>query len=351
MPDGLQGGAEVASSLSVSVLLPVRDGAEHLPEAIASLEAQTLVDLEVIAVDDGSTDATPALLSAWARRDARVRLVTQPPAGIVSALERARSEARAPWLARMDADDVSEPGRLEAQLALMESDPALVACGCGIRYFPEDRVREGALRYQEWINAAVTPEAIAREIFVECPLAHPTFFMRADAVAAVGGYRDRGWPEDYDLVLRLWASGGRLGKIPEPLLRWREGPDRLSRTDPRYGPGAFLACKVDHLRRTLLRDRSSVIVWGAGPVGKAAARALLAAGVAVLAFVELDPRKIGQEIHGAPVLDMEEGLAAGRPGARPLHLAAVGQSGARGRIRATLQKAGLRELEDFVAIA
>jgi GT2 family glycosyltransferase len=352
-----------------SVLLPVRDGARHLHEAISSLEAQTLEDFEVIAVDDGSTDETPDVLAAWAARDARVRVHTQPASGIVAALEHARASAQAPYLARMDADDVSEPTRLARQLALMEADATLVACGSGVTYFPEEEVREGTLRYQAWINAAVTPDELTREIFVECPLAHPTFFLRTGAVEAVGGYRDAGWPEDYDLLLRLWAAGGRLGKVPEPLLRWREGPDRLSRTDPRYTPEAFLACKVHHLRRTLLRGRVGVVVWGAGPVGKAAARALMAtpaAGAAgatpratpstpLLAFVDLDPRKIGQEIHGAPVLDTEQGLEvglrSGPGGGRVLHLAAVGQPGARERIRATLEGGGLRELEDFVAIA
>lgn len=354
----------MASRPVVSVLLPVRDGAAHLPEAVASLESQTLADFEVIAVDDGSTDATADILRAWARRDARVRIVSGASAGIVAALERARSEARAPYLARMDADDVSAPTRLAAQLAHMEGDPSLSGCGCGVRYFPEECVREGALRYQAWLNAAVTPDQIAREMFVECPLAHPTFFLRAEAVERVRGYVDRGWPEDYDLVLRLWGAGARLGKVPEALLGWREGPERLSRTDRRYGAEAFLACKVHHLRRTLLAAprgtaRRSVVVWGAGPVGKAAARALLSAGVELRAFVELDPRKIGQEIHGAPVLDVDAGLRVGRAGrggratepAPPLHLAAVGQAGARERIRGTLREAGLTELEDFAAIA
>jgi len=337
----------VTATPLVSVLLPVRDGLPHLGEAIESLEAQTLGDFEVVAVDDGSIDETAEVLAEWARRDARVRVVRQPALGIVGALERARAEAYAPYLARMDADDVSEPARLTAQLALMEARPELVACGCGVTYFPHDTVREGALRYQAWINAAVTPEEIERELFVECPLAHPTFFLRASAVEAAGGYRDRGWPEDHDLLLRLWAAGGRLGKVAEPLLRWREGPDRLSRTDARYGPEAFLACKVHHLGRTLLQGKTGVVVWGAGPVGKAAARALASSGTTVLAFVEVDPRKIGQEIHGAPVLDASGGLGI-RGG---LHLAAVGQPGARERVRGLLRGAGLSELEDFVAIA
>ena len=329
----------------------MRDDAPHLPEAIASIEAQTLDDYEVVAVDDGSTDETPEILAGWAARDRRVRVVTQPASGIVAALERGRAEARAPYLARMDADDVSEPTRLRAQLALMEGDPTLAACGTGVVYFPDEEVRDGARRYQEWLNAAITPDQIAREIFVECPLAHPTFFLRAAVVEEVGGYRDAGWPEDYDLLLRLWAAGGRLAKAPEPLLRWRERPDRLSRTHARYTPEAFLACKVHHLQRTLLRGRDGVVVWGAGPVGKTAARALVATATPLLGFVDVDPRKIGQEVYGAPVLDPEEALQAGRWSGRVLHLAAVGQPGARERIRTTLEEGGLRELEDFVAIA
>lgn len=331
----------------ISVLLPVRNGEEHLAEAAASLEAQTDPDFEVLAVDDGSTDATPGVLSEWAARDRRVRVVRQPASGIVAALERGRSEARGAYLARMDADDVCEPFRFAAQRALLESHSALAGCGAGVRYFPRHHLRDGARRYEEWLNGAVEPEEVAREIFVECPLAHPTFFLRSAAVEAVGGYQDRGWPEDYDLVLRLWRAGGELANVPQVLLHWREGTGRLSRTDPAYAPSCFLACKVHHLRRTLLAGDRPAAVWGAGPVGKAFARALLASGTPVAAFVEVDPRKIGQEIHGATVLDTHGGLSLGGV----LHLAAVGQPGARSTLRGILSGAGLEELRDFVAVA
>jgi glycosyltransferase involved in cell wall biosynthesis len=332
----------------VTVLLPVWNGAEHLPEAIASIEAQTHDSFGVVAVDDGSTDGTADLLDEWAARDPRVEVYHQDKQrGIVEALEVARARATGSYLARMDADDICAPTRLARQHALMRLDPTLVGCGSCIEYFPEEAVRDGALRYQEWINAATVPEEIERELFVECPLAHPTFFLRADAVEAVGGYRDAGWAEDYDLVLRLWEAGGRFAKVPSTLLRWREGPDRLSRTDPRYAPEAFLACKVHYLRRTLLNDREGIVVWGAGPVGKTAAKAFVEAGVSLRAFVEVDPRKIGQEIHGVPVLDPEEGAQIDDV----LHLGAVGQPGARERIREALIRAGRSELRDFVAIA
>ena len=227
------------------------------------------------------------------------------------------------------------------------AEPALALCGSGVRYFPRAELRDGARRYERWINACVTADEIGKNLFVECPVAHPTFFMRADAVARVGGYLDRGWPEDYDLVLRLWAAGGRIAKAPDALLRWRDRPKRLSRTDARYGADAFLACKVHHLGCTLLAGRRGAVVWGAGPIGKSAARALRGAGTEVLAFVELDPRKLGQRMHGAPVLGIDEALAI----EGVLHLAAVGQPGARERIRGLLSGAGFEEPRDFVAIA
>ena len=332
---------------TVSVLLPVRDAEATLPAAIESIETQTFTDFEVVAVDDGSTDGSSELLDAWRARDARVCVVRQAPGGIVDALEAGRSLARGRYLARMDADDVALPDRFEAQFALMEANPDWAVCGSHIEYFPSESVRGGALRYQEWLNSLETPNHVERDLFVECPLAHPTFFLRADAVREAGGYSDRGWPEDYDLLMRLWARGGRLGVVPRTLLRWREGSDRLSRNAPTYSQDAFRRCKVSYLLDTLARARDGVVVWGAGPLGKAFAREVQSAGGEVRAFIDVDPRKVGQTIHGATVLP-PEGIHS-LTGA--FCVASVGQKGARAEIRESLIEAGWREAEDFVAVA
>ena len=331
----------------ISVLLPVRDAAKHLDEALASLAGQTFSDFEVIAVDDGSLDASLDILRKWAVRESRVQVIATPYGGIVSALETARRVARGGYLARMDADDVAHPHRLARQLAAIQGDRSLVAVGCGVAYFPRSSVGSGARRYERWINSLTTSLEIERDLFVECPLAHPALLLRADAVDAAGGYRDPGWPEDYDLILRLWERGGRFANVPEVLLQWRERPGRLSRTSPAYSADAFRRCKVHYLERNLLPGRDGTVVWGAGPTGKGFARALQAVGVPLRAFVELDPRKIGKTIHGAPVVPPE----------RIDHfrgafcVAAVGQAGARGEIRSALHEAGWREMEDFVAVA
>jgi glycosyltransferase involved in cell wall biosynthesis len=331
----------------VSILLPVRNGGPLVSEAVESILEQSFSSFELLVVDDGSTDETPDVLRALADADSRVQVVRQEAQGIVAALELARERARGRYLARMDADDIALPGRLEAQVGLMEADPRLVVVGTQVAYFPRDHVRVGALRYERWVNSLVDHDALVRDVFVECPIPHPTFLLRASTVDLVGGYRDREWPEDYDLVLRLWEAGGRMGKVPAVLLKWREGEARLSRCHPAYSEEAFRRCKVHHLLRTHLSGGREVVVWGAGPVGKAFARELQAQGGHLAAFVDLDPRKIGQDIHGAPVIPPGEANAY----RDAFSVAAVGKGRAREEIRSALTELGREEMEDFVAVA
>ena len=319
----------------------MRDEAPFLAEALESLSAQTLDDFEVVVVDDGSADASAEIAEAHAEHDARFRVLRQPRSGLVAALERARAAARGELLARMDGDDVALPGRLELQAAAMQ-DEALDACGGRIEYFP--RATEGARRYAGWINSLTTTETAARDIFVECPLPHPTLVVRREALEGAGGYRDEGWPEDYDLVLRLWARGARFRNVAEHVLRWRDHPGRLSRTEPRYSLDAFLRCKIHHLRRTLMRDRDGVLVWGAGPVGKSFGRALRAE---LRGFVEVHPRKLGREIYGVRVISADEASRF----EEALWLGAVAGEEARAEIREVVAEHGRTDGKDFVAVA
>jgi glycosyltransferase involved in cell wall biosynthesis len=324
----------------VSVLMPVRDEAPYLAEALESLSEQTLEDIEVLVVDDGSRDGSAEIADAHARGDSRFRVLRQQPAGLVAALERARAEARGRYVARMDGDDVALPRRLETQVAALEADNRLAACGGGIAYFPAETVREGARRYERWINGLVTEDAAARDVFVECPIPHPTLMARWEVLE----YRRCDWPEDYDLVLRLWARGERFRNVDALVLRWRDHAARLSRTAPRYSLEAFVRCKVAHLRATLLRGFDSVIIWGAGPVGKSFAREL---GQQVVAFVDVDPRKIGKHVYGVPVVALEAALAF----ADAFALGAVAGEDARAEIRAAIAAQGRRDGVDFVAVA
>ena len=338
----------------VSVLLPCRDVAAWLPECIESIEAQSLRDYEVLAVNDGSTDETGVILRRWSARNDRVRYfetgsaTRRAPAdgGLVKALNLAASAARAPIVARMDGDDVADPLRLELQRDLLTTRRDLAACGTAVELFPRSEVGEGYVRYEAWLNGLSEPDDLARDLFVECPVAHPTLMIRRSVLSALGGYRDAGWPEDYDLVLRLHAAGMQAANLDRQLLRWRVRPDRHSLKSDRYSAGAFRRCKVHFLERAFLPVRRPLVMWGAGKVGKPLARELIKQGLPVTAFVDLDARKIGQEIHGVCVLD-PEGFEDLIYDADPYVLAAVGSPGAREEIRVALNAMGRLEIDDF----
>lgn len=328
----------------VSVLLPTWNALATLPEALGSVLDQRGVSLEVVVVDDGSADGTAPWLRARAALDPRVIPLLRPHEGLVAALNAGLAACRAPLVARMDADDRSLPGRFAAQAAWLAAHPEASVVGCRIRCFPEDAVQGGMRHYEAWQNDLLEHEDLVREIFVEAPFVHPSTMLRRTALAAVGGWRDEGWPEDYDLWLRLFAAGHRFGKVPDLLFFWRERSARLTRTDPAYAPERHLRLKAHFLARTVLSGRDAVQIWGAGRGGKLLRRALAAEGVTVARFFDIDPRKIRGTVAGTVPVLSHAALADHRD--LPT-LVAVGSRGARDPIRAALPALGVVEGRDL----
>jgi glycosyltransferase involved in cell wall biosynthesis len=328
------------------VLLPARDAEATLPAALRSCLRQSEARLEVIVVDDGSRDGTARVAEAAGSGDPRVLLLRTPARGLVPALHEGLVACRAPFIARMDADDWMHRDRLALQLAALEADPTLAGVGCHVRIFPRAALTDGRRAYERWLNEIDSPERVAAEAFVECPLAHPGLCLRRDALLDLG-WRDRGWPEDYDLVLRLLASGRRLGVVPRRLLGWRDGPGRLSRRSPVYALERFTACKAHFLAEGFLAASREYLLWGYGRTGRALRRALAAHGRTPSHVIELHPGRLGQRIHGAPVLPPEA-----LPGLRgtPLVVSVAGAE-ARALIRAQLAALAFAEGADFVCAA
>jgi len=336
---------------AISVLMPCYNAASTMDEAVESILDQTFADLELIAVDDGSTDETRRRLDTWARRDKRVTVLPRSHGGLVDALQAGLSACRAPLVARMDADDRSSPDRLGRQFAALEAHPEVTVVGCLVEGFPLQDVRQGFQMYIEWLNGLVTPEAIAREIFVESPLAHSSVVMRRSWLERVAGYQDRGWPEDYDLWLRLHLAGARFAKVPEVLVGWREHPARATRTAGRYAVENFLRAKAHYLTCGPLVGRDSLVIWGAGQIGRRLAKHLVRGGAPLRAFIDIDPAKIGQIRRGVPTFGVEELPALWTSLPRPVLVAAVGSRGARALIRGRLTELGLAEAQDWWAVA
>ncbi|HSO32714.1 MAG TPA: glycosyl transferase, partial [Labilithrix sp.] len=235
-----------------------------------------------------------------------------------------------------------------AQQALLERDASLAAVGVLVEGFPAPR--PGMLRYIAWQDSLVTPSDHARAIFCESPLCHPSTMLRRSALVAVGGWRDDGHAEDYDLWLRLDAAGYGLAKVPRLLFRWRIRPDSLTWTDARYAPERLLETRALHLASRLRSLGLPFLVWGAGQTGRRLARALEAHDLRPRAFVDIDPRKIGGVARGLPIVDAADGIARARA-AEALLVVAVGQPGARDVVRARLADHGLVEGRAYVCAA
>lgn len=210
----------------VSVIIPIYNAAQFLANAVDSVLKQTFRDIEVLAIDDGSTDRSPSILAEFAASDPRVRVISQRNAGIVNALEAGRSIARGEFIARMDADDWALPDRFARQLDAMRSDPSLVALGSSVTFM------DATGNAVEICHRPIDPTAVRSALLAGDGgvLIHPAVMFRAETVAAVGGYRRSAqYVEDLDLYLRL-DSVGLLGNLPERLLNYRVHPKSINFT-------------------------------------------------------------------------------------------------------------------------
>lgn len=304
----------------VTVLLPVWNGAflpltaegeEPLRVAIRSLARQEAApgapvpDFEVLAVDDGSTDGTAALLDALAAEYPCLRVLHRPHEGLPGALNAGLEAARGELIARMDADDVCHPQRLALQAAWMADHPETGLLATRVHFGGDRETARGFAHFVDWQNGLLDHEAISRNRFRDTPVSHPSVMFRRELPRLHGGYADGFFAEDWELWLRWLHAGVRMAKLPQELLVWNDPPRRATRSDSRYCEAANNQLRARWLARWLERHNPwhpQVYLLGAGKVARRRLAPLWEKGVRVAAFVDIDPKKIGQKVHGVPVI-------------------------------------------------
>jgi len=209
----------VARIEAVSVIMPAYNAMPYVREAVESILRQTFRGIELIVVDDGSTDGTGAYLDSLT--DPRVRVIRQANQGDAAASNAALRAAKHEWAARMDADDVALPERIEREVAFLEANPQYDLVGCGWGYIGPDGRR---------LKAVHRPQLSAPPRFqplVDSMIVHPGLVYRRSAVLAAGGYADD-LAGDLDLCLKLDEAGLQTAAIPDVLVLVRVLPKGVS---------------------------------------------------------------------------------------------------------------------------
>lgn len=227
-----------------SVLMPVYNAERYVGHAVESILRQTWHDFEFLIIDDGSTDRSPEMLRAYAERDPRILLVSRANTGYLRALNEGWPLCRGEYVARMDADDVAMPERLQRQIAFLDAHPDCLMVGCALLRIDA----EGDLLCEERLPEGHA-EIEARLLRGRGAIGHPAALIRREALVEVGGYREPYYgAEDHDLWLRL-AERGRLANLPEALLKCRVHAGNFTFVNEQRGRAAARVVVEEAYRR------------------------------------------------------------------------------------------------------
>lgn len=230
-------------SPKVSVLMSVYNGEPFLSDAIKSILNQTFKDLEFIIIDDGSTDRSCDIIEKFKANDPRVIFLKQANQGLVASLNKGLGIAKAPLIARMDADDIALEKRLEKQVNYMNSNPEVLALGTAIRIIDKNN---------SLIKDVIFPslkEDLMELMQLDNQIAHPSVLYRKKSVINVGGYREiLQRAQDFDLWLRL-SEVGPIDNLSEVLLLYRDHPKNISKVENHSQRIAALCARYSSLRR------------------------------------------------------------------------------------------------------
>ena len=334
--------------------MPVKNAGRYLAPAINSILEQSHHHLQLLIVNDCSDDGS--LEQAKTQfNDPRITFADSPSQGIIAALNYGVKIARYDLIARMDGDDIAHPERLRTQLNYLAQNPHIDIVGAQVRLFRDSQpLGEGYARYQAWINQLCDHESISRHFFVESAIAHPTALFSKETFSKLGGYQDKGWPEDYDLWCRAFVAGMKFGK-PEGqvLLHWRDHNQRASRAQSRYEKTQFLSCKAHYIAKFLKqKNKNQCSIWGTGPTGLKLHDLLEANGITITHFHDINPKLKNKTKRGKPITVLENPANLSYDNmSQTLCIAAVSARGASAKLEHFFNSLGLTANQHYLLAA
>lgn len=294
----LQGDA--AKTPAISIILPFYNSEKTLERALNSISSQSFTNFECILIDNNSTDESTKIASGFCNDDMRFRLVDEKKQGVVHAFNKGLSKAKGKFIARMDADDWSFPGRFMKQITFLEKHNEYDVVAGLAEYVSHKSNTKGFERYVNWSNSIMDFKDILLKQFMESPIINPTVMWRKEVSDHYGSYADGNFPEDYELWLRWLEKGIKIYKLPDKLIRWYDSKNRLTRIDDKYSDEAFFNLKTLYLAKWLKIHNPfhpNVVVWGASKISRNRAKALKIHEIKIGAYIDIsEKRQLEDEI-------------------------------------------------------
>ncbi len=291
--DYIKPSKNVSNQPKVSVILPYFNAEERLALSIESVLNQSFTDFELLCVNNNSTDNSLAIAEAFAKKDSRIKLLSESKQGVAYASETGLKASCGSFIARTDADDICRYDRLEKQYNFLKENPDYQAIGSQAEFTgPEGK--HGMQHFVNKTNARISHQEIFLYQFSELQIINPTLFFRKETAEKYGYYKHGDFPEDYEMFLRWLSKGVKYYKIPEKLLQWHDSPGRLTRTDPRYAFTAFYKTKSPYIAEYLRKNNPhhpKVAIWGAGRRSGRRARMLKEHGLEIDFYIDIAETK------------------------------------------------------------
>ena len=288
-------------STLVSILIPFKNTAAFLAECLQSILEQDYTNWEVLAVNDGSTDASKDIVSQFALQEPRIKIIDNTGSGIIHALRLAYARSKGGYITRMDSDDIMKPSKLSTMVSLLDAyGKGHIALG-KVTYFSDRGISNGYKRYEEWLNRLTINGANFNERYKECVIPSPCWMTHRDDLDKCGAFENDRYPEDYDLAFRMYANGLQCIPCSEVLHLWRDYDTRTSRTSEHYAQNYFLDIKLFYFLKQDWDKNRPLVLWGAGNKGKTIGKALIQKGIPFTWICD-NPNKIGKQIYGIPML-------------------------------------------------
>lgn len=281
----------------VSIIIPYKNPLPYFEDCLKSIVNQSHKKLQIILVNDHSTDDSEKLAFKYSIEDSRIKLVNNVGKGIVDALNTGSEIAKGKYITRMDADDIMSENKIEILRSLLEKKKTKHIAVGNVKYFASKKpMGNGYLKYANWLNELTSNKKNFKEIYKECTIPSCSWMMHRSDFENIKGFKNLNYPEDYDFLFRVYYNQIKLTTTKEIIHLWRDHPKRTSRNSKDYLFENFIPLKIKYLIGNELKPKDELVLWGSGKKGKLVAKKLIENNCS-FTWISNNSKKIGVEIY------------------------------------------------------